>query len=346
MRRVGSFTCGDPAVKKNSLLIILLFFAFSSFTVAAGISSAFEGFGAKVKGGEGGDTYTAASASEFSSIFSKLKDNGGNTTINLSGNWTYDESDVALYNLSDVTINGLNATVTFNKSIVVKCSNNIVLQGLRVRNPEEDGIQINSSKNVVVDHCSVSGAMDGNIDITGFTCDGSRNVTVSWSILANTWKQSLVKYKNTTNVTFHHNLFYNSGLRLPSLDVPGIFDVRNNIMWQWGSSGTALNRGAKANIVGNYYVVGANGGKPDAAIWYRDDSSAAWIAGNVLPSEEVDRSRLDSALDVPHVKTQSAEQAKLLVLQHAGALPRDAYDEQIIADVKNNRFPALPPINP
>jgi pectate lyase len=240
----------------------------------------------------------------------------------------------------------MNSSVTFERmTIFVKCSQNIILQGLRVRAPVKgsDGIQVNSSANVVIDHCSVSEAGDGAIDITGWSCGQSRNVTVSWSILANTWKQSLVKYNGTTDVTFHHNIFYNSGTRLPDLS-EGIFDIRNNLIWQWGSSGTSLGFGARANIINNYYVIGAKGHKPHAAITYRDSSSQAWIDGNVLPMKETERSRLQAPLSVPPVTTQDAVNAKELVIKNAGAKPADPYDEEIIFNIKNNHFIPLPPV--
>ncbi len=312
---------------------------------AADSFTRFEGYGAGVTGGGGGDYFTAADPEEFSEVLNSVAGNGGNATIKLIGSWVYDESNVMLRNLSNVTIDGLDAMVTIHGMVVVKCSDNVILQGLRIRGALDDGIQINSSTNVVIDHCSVSGAGDGNIDITGAACEESRNVTVSWNIFADTWKQSLVRYKGTTGVTFHHNIFYNSGLRLPSLH-EGIFDFRNNLLWQWGNSGTALKDGARANIVANYYTVGANGNKPYASIWYVDDTSAAWIEGNALPPEEVDVSRLSNPIDTPPVVTQSAEEARALVLQHAGAWPRDGYDAEIIVNVQTNNFPILPPLVP
>ena len=303
----------------------------------------FEGFGAGTSGGKGHKRYTAGSASEFSNIIEKIKNNDGNAVVNLCGDWTY-SSNVRLTHLNNITLNGLNSSVTFDGSTLyfIDC-NNIILQGLRVRLHQsgDDCIQINSCRKVVIDHCSVSEAGDGNIDITGWSYGASKNITVSWCILADTWKQSLVKYNGTTNITFHHNLYYNSGIRIPYVS-EGIFDFRDNVIWQWGSTATALAKGAIMNIINNYYEKGTPK-RGRYAIFYRDSDSRAWIEGNRLPHDETDVSRLSGPLDVPQVTTQNAEDAKTLVLDQAGALPRDSYDEQIIYNVRHNIFPKLPP---
>ncbi len=82
------------------------------------------------------------------------------------------------------------------------------MRGIRVRDAPLDGIQIaNSAYNVVIDHVSISGSGDGNLDIT----ESSHDVTVSWSILAApaSDKNMLIKY-NASRISLHHNLFTQS----------------------------------------------------------------------------------------------------------------------------------------
>jgi hypothetical protein len=67
------------------------------------------------------------------------------------------------------------------------------------------------------------------------------------------------------------------------------------------------------------------------------------MEGNVLPASETDASRLSGPLVVPQVATQSAEDARELIVNQAGALPRDDYDEAVIQMVRGNLFPPLPP---
>jgi len=304
----------------------------------------FEGFGETTTGGKGFPTWVAGSETQFADMLSRLKLNGGNAVILLKGDWTY-SSKVSLAHLSNLTINGMDSSVTFDGSsfYLIDCEN-VILQGLRIRKHQtgDDAIQVNSCRNVVIDHCSVSEAGDGNIDITGYSYGPSTGITVSWCILADTWKQSLVKYGGTTNVTFHHNLFYNGGGRFPALH-EGVFDIRNNVMYQWASYGLVLANGAQANIVNNSFIISPTSTRGHAAIWYTDGMSKAWIEGNILPAKETDTSRLPGPLDVPEVLTQSARESRELILNQAGALPRDTYDQKIIQMIRDNLFPPYPP---
>jgi hypothetical protein len=147
-------------------------------------------------------------------------------------------------------------------------SHDVIIRGIRIRNAHGDGIQIAwGAYNVVVDHVSVSGSSDGNIDIT----HGAHDVTVSWSIMGNAEKNQLVKPMAGTDITpalerisLHHNLYANSGDRNPRIsnglgntgrpagDITA--DVRNNVIANW-RTGIASDAecGAKVNFVGNFY---------------------------------------------------------------------------------------------
>jgi pectate lyase len=310
-----------------------------------GQESAFEGYGAGTTGGFGQAVYVADSSAVFSNLMESIAKTAGGATIKLSGSWSY-SSDIRLSDLSDVTIDGSGSDVVFqNASLIIRCSDNIIVRGIRIRNDQSggDAIQVNSSQRVVIDHNSVSGAGDGNIDITGWSCGPSKNISVSWNIFANTWKQSLVKYGGTTQISFHHNLFYNSGNRLPLLSSDGEFDIRNNVFWQWGGSGTALQNGAKANIVGNLYEAGGVQQQSHAAIWYKDSVSEAWIENNLVPTEENDISRLPAPLATPFTTTHNPNLALELVTDQAGAWPRDSIDAALIENVRNRNFPVPPP---
>jgi pectate lyase len=305
----------------------------------------FDGYGSGTTGGFGYPEFVAKSSADLTAILQTVSERGGRATIKLSGSWQHG-SNVKLRGLADVTLDGTGSDVTFSDlSVMVTCSENVVLKGLRIRNKQtgEDSIQVNSSNRVVVAHNSVSGAGDGNIDVTGWSCGPSSDVTVSWNIFADTWKQSLVKYGETTRIGFHHNLFYNSGNRLPAIHGAGEFDVRNNVFWQWGSSGTALGLGARVNIVGNFYDAAGIPSRQHAAIWYTDATSKAWIADNVLPVGETDISRLDQPVPVPPIVTHGPSEARDLVLVHAGAWPRDEYDDAIVDNIENAVYPPPPP---
>ena len=62
-----------------------------------------------------------------------------------------------------------------------KGAHNVIVREIRIRNAATDGIQIAwEAYNIQIDHVSIHGSGDGNLDIS----QGSRDVTVSWSVFA------------------------------------------------------------------------------------------------------------------------------------------------------------------
>src|SRR5262249_37566860 len=148
---------------------------------------------------------------------------------------------------SFLTIDGFTAPdpgITLHAGALVsrgdKGAHDVIVRGIRVRDTPLDGIQVaNGAYNVVIDHVSVHGSGDGNLDIT----EESHHVTVSWSILTapTSKKNMLIKY-NARNISLHNNFFGFSEQRNPtaSTDDAGTpatettVDIRNNVIWDWG----------------------------------------------------------------------------------------------------------------
>jgi hypothetical protein len=144
----------------------------------------------------------------------------------------------------------------------------VIVRGIRIREAgtgsdtrESDGIQIvQGAYNIVIDHVSIEGSEDGNLDIG----TGSHDVTVSWSILAGPrgdGKNMLIKF-DPARVSLHHNIFLRAHQRNPqaAIDNAGTpatdttLDMRNNIVWDWDRGyGTLIWYGASANVVNNFY---------------------------------------------------------------------------------------------
>lgn len=171
---------------------------------------------------------------------------------------------------ANVTINGHTAPAPgitlHNRGLVIRndfhgCHDWIV-RGLRVRDSTIDGIQVTlGAYNVVISHCSTFGSLDGNIDITGLSGSplvNTHHVTVCWSFLAKGQqvKSSLIAW-NTTELTFHHNLFHGGISRNPQVKMDDAggqcpagqsnCDVVNTGVWGWKKG------------VGSYYQKGARG---------------------------------------------------------------------------------------
>ena len=67
----------------------------------------------------------------------------------------------------------------------------MIVRGIRVRAAAVDGINvIKGAYNVLIDHVSIHGSADGNLDIG----TGAHDVTVSWSILSGIHTNMLIKY--------------------------------------------------------------------------------------------------------------------------------------------------------
>jgi pectate lyase len=213
-----------------------------------------------------------------------------------------------------------------------------------------DGILVMDSHDVVLDHVSLTWALDENLDIYR----NSRDVTVQHSIMAEgLWphsKGALVCSDVTTacgRITFHHNLFASNRDRNPDIEsTPGMpVDVVNNVMYNaygeylevWGSYG-----GARVNAVSNSFRRGPWGG--GAAITVQDryggGSSRVHARGNDLEDIEPQQGGWASTFVAAPVAPYSvapapADLAFAKVLVQAGALPRDEADAAIVADVVN-----------
>ena len=218
-------------------------------------------------------------------------------------------------------------------------AHDIIVQGLRVRNPQGDGITIrDGAYNIVVDHVSIQGATDGSIDIT----QGAFDVTVQWSILAENVPDhnflALVD-SQALRVTFHHNLLVKGRDRHPqsgwdktlATTPPDLVtDIRNNLIWDFSNDGTQIVDNTRSNVVNNFYYssVPAAVGRE---LWVK-------FGGKVYARGNYSRNgtKVDSRGNQPQgflaapVDTTDACTAALQVRNTAGVRPLDATDQQYL----------------
>jgi pectate lyase len=221
------------------------------------------------------------------------------------------------------------------EGLAILDSTNVVVRDLRVRRARIDGIAVTGSTAVVIDHCSITDSGDENVSVT----EGSRDVTVSWSIIGDTRRDPAAHAKGmlvanfkrgpVTNVTIHHNLFAGESQRSPQVSTAGLFDLRNNVVRDWFAYGVRVRNGAWGNIVNNTFASPHNAAH---AVVVRPDAGRVWIDGNVAPiGVDVDALRTASEpFTVAPVATQPAEAAAARVLAEAGARPRDATDISLV----------------
>jgi len=236
------------------------------------LSDAFEGFGSFTPGGNNGSQVTVTSLADSGpGTLREAITNGNDRRIVFAIAGTIKlGSNLSIRDKSFITIDGSTAPspgITLQgRGLDIRNSHDIIITHMRIRNASDDGISIRiGSHNVVIDHCSVTNSFDGNIDIT----EDTRDVTVSWSIIGDTrpdWfslktKGMLVAnfdYPAVTNISLHHNLFINEFQRSPQVSTAGLFDIRNNVIWNWGSYGIRIREGAWGNIVNNAFDTNNN----------------------------------------------------------------------------------------
>jgi hypothetical protein len=228
-----------------------------------------------------------------------------------------------------------------------------IFRFIRFRGRENyDNIQFNGAHHLVFDHVDFSGATDESFDITH-----AHDVTVQWSTITNSDSSgqnygSLIAYNPTARFSLHHNFYAHHANRCaPHLHWGGgvsadgaTIDFRNNvvyncafdaIMWTNDAGSNAEGSGIKFNLIGNYFKAGPN--TPSAAYDYRLPAGSQRYESNTIYQGGSLRNpgNLSSAVPAPFVNTQSATEAFDLVLDKAGAFPRDPMNTRTVAEARN-----------
>jgi len=261
-----------------------------------------EGFGRFAAGGRGGDVYIVTNLSDAGpgSLREGLHSANGPRTIVFEVGGTVELKSRLLVEKSQITIAGQTAPgdgITL-RDFTFKLMNatNVIIRYLRFRlgdenKPEgakggDDVLNTEDVDRVIIDHCSLSWAIDGTHDLRR-----GGNLTLQWCILSEALNQSLhnkgehamcASYRDLSgNISLHHNLFSTCRDRHPTLGSAQkppqhIVDFRNNIIYNWSAGGTANFADHFINSVNNLWRPGPmtdprrlpiamKGGLPDLA---------------------------------------------------------------------------------
>lgn len=320
-----------------------------------------EGYGAQTPGGRGGRVLIVGNLNDSGrgSLRAALEAEGPRIVVfRVAG--VIDLKTPIRITQPFVTVAGQSAPgggITLRGHGIVVNTHDVVIRHLRARpgdisGDEVDGIAIGgASRNVVVDHCSVSWSVDENLSPSG----GISDVTVQWSIISEGLNRSVHAkgahgygslVRASGGVTLHHNLWAHNASRNPRLGCnygrPPFprFDVRNNVVYNAGGPNVAGDT-FEANYVANFHKPGADSpaGHPvfspteKAALRFHfAENEPANLRWSVRPGI----TEVGQPFESPQVRTTSAERAYEEVLAHAGAtLPRrDAVDERIVREVR------------
>ncbi|XVQ81789.1 RICIN domain-containing protein [Microbispora siamensis] len=206
---------------------------------------------------------------------------------------------------------------------------NVIIRNLTIRDaqmadddPDDkvydyDGIQIDTSHHVWIDHCYITRMNDGLIDSRKDTT----YLTVSWNILSEERKAFGIGWTDnvTARMTIHHNWMHDNGIRNPSTDNVAYAHLYNNYMQNITGYGN-YSRGATKMVLENSYF--DNVKDP----YYRDDTAQLKQSGSIVVNSSGQQETggsaftpssfysytLDPAADVPSiVKTYAGPQANI-----------------------------------
>jgi hypothetical protein len=181
---------------------------------------------------------------------------------------------------------------------------------------ENDGLTGRRQKNIIIDHCSMSWAID---EVSSFY--DNTNFTMQWCLIGESLYHSFHPKGDHgyggiwggMGATFHHNLIADNTSRNPrfcgaryhcvfpqtgcGVSLPAateIVDYRNNVVFNWAGNSAYGGEGGQQNMVNNYYLPGPGTKKKGGSQLYRivgpsistdpkvDSLSKWYISGNYV----------------------------------------------------------------
>ena len=221
------------------------------------------------------------------------------------------------------------------------------------------------NSNVIVDHCSAGWSTDEVFTI------GTERGTVQWSIISECLYKSYhpkgahsmgsIIRGSYGGVSMLHNIYAHNNSRNPKLGngevSPGaVFDVRNNIFYNWGSTPGYSNKNehTRINLVGNYYKPGPST-RSNHTIAFRlgDTLNSIHVADNfhthnpkaakdnwlLIRHETGNFNKRSTSFPHPPMKQRTGDDIFETVLKGAGAIlpARDPVDQRIVNDIRTGK---------
>ncbi|WP_152425023.1 LamG-like jellyroll fold domain-containing protein [Nafulsella turpanensis] len=340
-----------------------------------------EGFGRFTSGGRGGIVYVVTNLNDSGpgSLRAGIEMNVPRTIVFQVSGTIHIKNPLSIEN-GDLTIAGQTAPgqgVTIKGNSVVLRADNIIIRYLRFRpgdisGGEPDAIWGREQSNIIIDHCSMSWAVD---EVASFY--DNKNFTMQWCIISESlYESNHAKGRHGyggiwggQGATFHHNLLAHHSSRNPRFNGSRysgepeleLVDFRNNVIFNWGGNSAYGGEGGRHNIVANYYKPGpATGGEKryrivsptpsdPMGLWYVAENfiegypevtADNWNEGvQGLNAEQEAIARVDEPFPHAPVTTETALEAYASVLENAGAnFPfRDEVDARILEEAETGQ---------
>ncbi|WP_315900238.1 pectate lyase [Qipengyuania aquimaris] len=241
--------------------------------------------------------------------------------------------------------------------LVIKGTHDVVVRNIRVRldrpggaREAEDGITIENSRRVMIDHVSVSGARDENIN--GFADNDAVSITnsiFSYGVPRHD-KCALLGSDplGPQNFSFISNLCAHNGDRNPDVNFPpgSCVEVLNNVFYNAQSEFAEVWEGAggtPVSLIGNSFIAGPDTRRATIGIANERIAStgpaSVFLHDNAFLGEftQVAPATRERQVGEPPcpltMEPGSSHEAMLDVLANAGAMPRDPIDRQVVGEV-------------
>jgi pectate lyase len=359
-----------------------------------------EGFGAYTPGGRGGRIIEVTTLDDSGpGSFRDAVSTSGPRIVVFRVGGTIDvckNNQQLLINNPHITIAGQTApgdgiTLKLSSSCIYSAlyinTHDVVIRHLRIRPGRGQGSTgdaisvLGNSYNVILDHLSLSWAPDENINLSR----GARDFTLQWSILSEPLAigpsdyayNALIAddegFTGTGNISLHHNLFTHGLYRNPQINIAGVIDVVNNIIYNYKTMGMRVwniyDKPARANIVGNYFIPTSSTTGPTREIITQNTPGrgysplSVYVRDNIGPKRPTNdlpqtnsvtcEHRAEAPIthipcedatfvsstpfNTPPITTTSAQNSYAPILANAGANPtrRDDVDNRVALDVIN-----------
>ena len=232
-------------------------------------------------------------------------------------------------------------------------THDVIIQHLRLRIDNQDlsdnwdGLCIYRGSNIVIDHCSISGALDEDVPISSAYL---KRVTISNCIISDA-KYGSLNYTGDS-VSYLRNLFINLDGRCPMVNNTGNHvKIANNLLYNTARTNSHIyyNTNSVAllsDCIGNVLIRGQQSAalkiiqvKSDmhagTKIYLKDnvDTGLTSDPWSVVTGEKV-LFRSDTPLINDGYFPMSSDQVKDHIKNNVGARPLDAYDQNLIISIK------------
>ena len=183
-----------------------------------------------------------------------------------------------------ITIAGQTAPgggITIRGGELIVNTHDVIIRFLKIRSgkrtipkePEGDSLSMlgrpeHPIYNNIIDHCSLSWAVDENVQIwsTAYAADKApHDIAYSWNIISEALQDHSMgfiigSYENTKDfrdIAIHHNVLAHNYARNPLVKVYST-KLINNIIYNWGAYATGMKGGVRLDAIGNIYKAGKN----------------------------------------------------------------------------------------